>query len=322
MEQRLGRMKRQGNENEKVHEYIYVTKDTFDANRYQTLEIKQGYISQIMTNHNPIRSCDDISPEEMSFAEVKAACVGNPLIKEKMELDIDIAQLQSLKSSYLKSHYRLEDSINAMPKKIENKTKLYENAVKDEAIVNAHPTRKDEEGNSVFSGISINGEFYSDRKQAGEALIAYSGKALLQNDYKRTTVGEYRGLKLVIWFDAVFKETKLDICGNNTYSINLSQSDTGNMTRIENAVNGISSKAEEHKLDIQKLERELAEAKIEFEKPFPQEQELKDKIARQSFLERELSKENEDVMIDKNDNQKKEQERPAQAHKKNDTVEL
>lgn len=322
MEQRLGRMKRQGNENKKVHEYIYVTKDTFDANRYQTLEIKQGYISQIMTNHNPLRSCDDISPEEMSFAEVKAACVGNPLIKEKMELDIDIAQLQSLKSSYLKSHYRLEDSINSMPKKIESNLKLYENAVKDEAIAAAHPVRKDEEGNSIFNGITINGEFYSDKKQAGEALIAYSGKALIQNNYNNTPVGEYRGFKLVLRFDALSRETKLDVCGNNRYTINLSQSEIGNMTRIENAVNGIGSKAAEFKATAENIEKELAEAKIEFEKPFPQEQELKEKLARQSFLERELSKENEDILIDKQDSQKNEQEHAAQANKTKCAMEL
>lgn len=320
MEQRLGRMKRQGNENKKVHEYIYVTKDTFDANRYQTLEIKQGYISQIMTNHNPLRSCDDISPEEMSFAEVKAACVGNPLIKEKMELDIDIAQLQSLKSSYLKSHYRLEDSINSMPKKIESNLKLYENAVKDEAIAAAHPVRKDEEGNSIFNGITINGEFYSDKKQAGEALIAYSGKALIQNNYNNTPVGEYRGFKLVLRFDALSRETKLDVCGNNRYTINLSQSEIGNMTRIENAVNGIGSKAAEFKATAENIEKELAEAKIEFEKPFPQEQELKEKLARQSFLERELSKENEDVLIDKQ--KEHEQERSAQTHKNKNAIEM
>ena len=119
MEQRLGRMKRQGNMRDKVHEYIYVTQDTFDAYRFQTLEMKQGYISQIMSNSNPFRSCEDVTGEEMGYAAVKAACVGNPLIKEKIELDIAVNELQVLKKGFMNSRYKLEDDVKIhLPKMI------------------------------------------------------------------------------------------------------------------------------------------------------------------------------------------------------------
>lgn len=257
MEQRLGRMKRQGNENKTVHEYIYVTKDTFDANRFQTLETKQGYISQIMTNHNPLRSCEDISLEEISFAEVKAACVGNPLIKEKMELDIDVSQLRSLKSSYLKSHYRLEDTIRKLPDSIAAKTEIYNNALKDMETASMYPPKFNGDGSAIFSGIIINGAKYTDKAQAGEALLSYAGKALIQNDYNSVEIGEYRGFKLSALFDALSKEMKLDIIGNNSYRISLGSSESGNLTRIENAVNHIPDKAEEYMSEIKAMENQL-----------------------------------------------------------------
>lgn len=333
MEQRLGRMKRQGNENKVVHEYIYVTKDTFDANRFQTLETKQGYISQIMTNHNPLRSCEDISsPEEISFAEVKAACVGNPLIKEKMELDIDISQLRSLKSSYLKSHYRLEDTIRKLPEIIAENSKLYNNALKDMEIASMYPPKFNDDGSAVFQGIIINGTKYTDKAQAGEALLSFAGKALIQNNYNSIEIGEYRGFKLSALFDELSKEIKLDIIGNNSYRITFGSSELGNLTRIENAINHIPDRAEEYMSEIKSMENQLAEAKVEYAKPFGQEQELQDKLKRLEVVEQELNKQNDDVLLDdKNNNdleeknniqQEQQREQSQNTHRNDDIVSL
>lgn len=197
MEQRLGRMKRQGNMNEKVHEYVYVTKETFDSYRFQTLETKQRFISQIMTSKNPARTCEDVSSAALEFAEIKALCAGNPLIQEKMELDIEVAKLQTLKSAYQNQRYRTEDDVlKHIPAKLAKTKEMLEAAVRDSKTVSEHPIRHDADGNAIFSGMTVNGKLYTDKKDAGNALISAAGKVLMGKKDESVHIGDYRGFRL------------------------------------------------------------------------------------------------------------------------------
>ena len=304
MEQRLGRMKRQGNMNKKVHEYVYVTKETFDSYRFQTLETKQRFISQIMTSKNPARTCEDVSSAALEFAEVKALCAGNPLIQEKMELDIEVTKLQTLKSAYQNQRYRTEDDVlKYIPSKIVKAKEKLDAADKDSKIVSEHPIRHDADGNAIFSGMTVNGKLYTDKKDAGNALISAAGKVLMGKKDESVHIGDYRGFRLETFLDALSNEIKLDIKCSGSYRITLSNSDIGNITKIDNAVNRIPDHAEGYKNDIDNLNTQLENAKAELEKPFPKEQELKEKLARQSELDRQLNLDNKEKLLGK-DNDK------------------
>lgn len=234
MEQRLGRMKRQGNMNKKVHEYVYVTKETFDSYRFQTLETKQRFISQIMTSKNPARTCEDVSSAALEFAEVKALCAGNPLIQEKMELDIEVTKLQTLKSAYQNQRYRTEDDVlKHIPAKLAKTKEMLEAAVRDSKTVSEHPIRHDADGNAIFSGMTVNGKLYTDKKDAGNALISAAGKVLMGKKDESVHIGDYRGFRLETFLDALSNEIKLDIKCSGSYRITLSNSDIGNITKIE-----------------------------------------------------------------------------------------
>ena len=301
MEQRLGRMKRQGNMNKKVHEYVYITEDSFDAYRFQTLETKQGYISQIMSNNNPLRSCEDVSGEEMSFAAVKAACVGDPRIKEKMELDIKVSELQVLKKSFLNSRYRLEDNVKVyLPKKISEAQIAFENSLQDIETVKRFPKRVDDEGKQHFYGLMLNGKRYTDKEQAGTELINAASKALVGNMNKRVNIGEYKGFQLEVYFDLLSQKTKVDICGRNKYTIELGQSADGNIQRMDNKINAIPEISENFMKEHDEFQKQFEDAKAELAVPFPQEQELAEATARLEVLDAELAKEDSDAMLGEN----------------------
>ena len=318
MEQRLGRMKRQGNMNDKVHEYIYVTKDTFDAYRFQTLETKQGFISQIMTSKNPVRVCEDVSQSEMEFAEVKALCAGNPLIREKMEIDIEVHKLQTLKSAYLNQRYKLEDNVlKHIPESIAKAKENLNAVLADSKITEQNPLKRDGEGNIIFSGMTINGQTYADKKEAGTALIEAAAKALTGSPNARTEIGQYRGFSMEIFFDALSNDIKMDIKGNGIYRITLSSSDTGNLTRIDNAINHIPEKIDEYKSEIEALNTQLENSKAELAKPFLKEQELKTKLARQSELDRQLNLDNKENLLGKDNVKSFELETEADRQKLN-----
>ena len=318
MEQRLGRMKRQGNMNDKVHEYIYVTKDTFDAYRFQTLETKQGFISQIMTSKNPVRVCEDVSQSEMEFAEVKALCSGNPLIREKMEIDIEVHKLQTLKSAYLNQRYKLEDNVlKHIPESIAKAKENLNAVLADSKITEQNPLKRDGEGNVIFSGMTINDHVYADKKEAGTALIEAAAKALTGSPNARTEIGQYRGFRLDVFFDALSNDIKMDIKGNGSYRITLSSSDTGNLTRIDNAINHIPEKIDEYKSEIEALNTQLENSKAELAKPFLKEQELKTKLARQSELDRQLNLDNKENLLGKDNVKSFELETEADRQKLN-----
>lgn len=318
MEQRLGRMKRQGNMNDKVHEYIYVTKDTFDAYRFQTLETKQGFISQIMTSKNPVRVCEDVSQSEMEFAEVKALCAGNPLIREKMEIDIEVHKLQTLKSAYLNQRYKLEDNVlKHIPESIAKAKENLNAVLADSKITVQNPLKRDGEGNVIFSGMTINDHVYADKKEAGTALIEAAAKALTGSPNARTEIGQYRGFRIDVFFDALSNDIKMDIKGNGSYRITLSSSDTGNLTRIDNAINHIPEKIDEYKSEIEALNTQLENSKAELAKPFLKEQELKTKLARQSELDRQLNLDNKENLLGKDNVKSFELETEADRQKLN-----
>ena len=318
MEQRLGRMKRQGNMNDKVHEYIYVTKDTFDAYRFQTLETKQGFISQIMTSKNPVRVCEDVSQSEMEFAEVKALCAGNPLIREKMEIDIEVHKLQTLKSAYMNQRYKLEDNVlKHIPESIAKAKENLNAVLADSKITEQNPLKRDGEGNIIFSGMTINGQTYADKKEAGTALIEAAAKALIGSPNARTEIGQYRGFSMEIFFDALSNDIKMDIKGNGSYRITLSSSDTGNLTRIDNAINHIPEKIDEYKSEIEALNTQLENSKAELAKPFLKEQELKTKLTRQSELDRQLNLDNKENLLGKDNVKSFELETEADRQKLN-----
>lgn len=284
MEQRRGRMVRQGNENKKVQLFRYVTKDTFDAYLFQTLENKQRFISQIMTSKTPARNCDDIDESTLSYAEVKALCIANPHIKEKMELDIEISKLQMIKSEFMNIHYRLEDAVHVkLPQELANEISELKNMEADRKALADYPIEHDSEGHEVFSPMTVNGRTFTDRKEAGAALIKAAIQSAIGNKNNAVTIGEYKGFKLDVYTDSAGK-VNLYIKGKSSVSIIMSESEGGNITKINNALNNIEDRIVRYKDRIEALKRQIENSKTELTKPFPQEQELKDKLERQTEL--------------------------------------
>ena len=284
MEQRRGRMVRQGNENKKVQLFRYVTKDTFDAYLFQTLENKQRFISQIMTSKTPARNCDDIDESTLSYAEVKALCIANPHIKEKMELDIEISKLQMIKSEFMNIHYRLEDAVHVkLPQELANEISELKNIEADRKALADYPIEHDSEGHEVFSPMTVNGRTFTDRKEAGTALIKAAIQSAIGNKNNAVTIGEYKGFKLDVYTDSAGK-VNLYIKGKSSVSIIMSESEGGNITKINNALNNIEDRIVRYKDRIEALKRQIENSKTELTKPFPQEQELKDKLERQTEL--------------------------------------
>ena len=284
MEQRRGRMVRQGNENKKVQLFRYVTKDTFDAYLFQTLENKQRFISQIMTSKTPARNCDDIDESTLSYAEVKALCIANPHIKEKMELDIEISKLQMIKSEFMNIHYRLEDAVHVkLPQELANEISELKNMEADRKALADYPIEHDSEGHEAFSPMTVNGRTLTDRKEAGAALIKAAIQSAIGNKNNAVTIGEYKGFKLDVYTDSAGK-VNLYIKGKSSVSIIMSESEGGNITKINNALNNIEDRIVRCKDRIEALKRQIENSKTELTKPFPQEQELKDKLERQTEL--------------------------------------
>ena len=284
MEQRRGRMVRQGNENKKVQLFRYVTKDTFDAYLFQTLENKQRFISQIMTSKTPARNCDDIDESTLSYAEVKALCIANPHIKEKMELDIEISKLQMIKSEFMNIHYRLEDAVHVkLPQELANEISELKNMEADRKALADYPIEHDSEGHEAFSPMTVNGRTLTDRKEAGAALIKAAIQSAIGNKNNAVTIGEYKGFKLDVYTDSAGK-VNLYIKGKSSVSIIMSESEGGNITKINNALNNIEDRIVRCKDRIEALKKQIENSKTELTKPFPQEQELKDKLERQTEL--------------------------------------
>ena len=290
LEQRAGRTVRQGNENPVVGLYRYVTEETFDAYLYQLVEGKQKFASQIMTSKSPVRSADDIDETALSYAEIKMLATGNPYIKEKMDLDIQVQKLRLLKSSYLSEIYALEDKIiKYFPQQIAVKTELISALESDLATAQEHPKPAD----GRFVGIEVKGAFCSEKAEGGQKII-YACQQM--NSPDPITLGTYRGFGLELSFDTMERTYKVKIRGAASRTISLGTDPAGNITRIDNAIEKISDNLEAVKAELEGLEKQFEVAKEEVKKPFSKEQELKEKTDRLNVLNGLLN-------VDKRDNE-------------------
>ena len=276
--QRKGRIERQGNQNETVHVFRYVTEGTFDAYLWQTVENKQKFISQIMTSKSPVRSCDDVDETALSFAEIKALCAGDPRIKERMDLDVDVSRLKLLKADHQSKQYRLEDQLlKTFPEEIEKNKGFIAGLEADMATLAAHPHPED-----GFAGMEVRGDTLTDKENAGAALLD-ACKEVKGSD--PVLVGSYRGFAMSVQFDAWKQEYTLLLKGQMTHRATLGTDPRGNLTRIDNALGQMPQRLEAVKNQLDNLYQQQAAAKAEVGKPFPQEQELRDKSARLAELD-------------------------------------
>ena len=284
LEQRKGRIARQGNMNETVHVYRYVTENTFDAYLWQTLENKQKFISQIMTSKSPVRSCEDADETTLSYAEVKALCAGDPRIKEKMDLDVQVAKLRLLKSSHQSQKYQLEDRLmQYFPREIAATRVAILGCEADIATRDGHPAPADS-----FAGIELQGLHYDERVAAGEALMQILPTIM---DTEPVHIGSFRGFDVEVSLEQFGKHV-LTLKGALEYHVELGADARGNVTRIENAMPMIGGKLDTFRARLSDLERQVENARKELEKPFPQEDELREKSARLVELNAELDTEN------------------------------
>lgn len=276
--QRKGRIERQGNQNETVHVYRYVTEGTFDAYLWQTVENKQKFISQIMTSKSPVRSCDDVDETALSFAEIKALCAGDPRIKERMDLDVDVARLKLMKADHQSKQYRLEDQLlKTFPDEIEKNKGFIAGLETDMKTLAEHPHPED-----GFAGMEVRGDTLTDKENAGAALLD-ACKEVKGAD--PVPVGSYRGFAMSVQFDAWKQEYTLLLKGQMTHRATLGTDPRGNLTRIDNALSQMPQRLEAVKNQLDNLYQQQAAAKAEVGKPFPQEQELRDKSARLAELD-------------------------------------
>ena len=278
LEQRSGRIIRQGNENPDVDIYRYVTEETFDAYLYQLVEGKQKFASQIMTSKSPVRSAEDIDDTALSYAEIKMLATGNPYIKEKMDLDIQVQKLRLYKSHYLSEKYELEDKIiKFYPQEISLLTARVDGLKADLEIAKAHPKEVD----GKFAGMVIDGYSYTEKAEAGQVIIE-ACKAKTTSE--PTPLGEYRGFKMELEFDTFERAYAVKLKGHFTHSVTLGTDVYGNITRIDNAVDNIETRLHKAEEQMENTKAQLETAKVEVEKPFAQEDELKQKMTRLTKL--------------------------------------
>ena len=281
MTQRNGRIIRQGNMNKEVKVFNYVTEGTFDAYLWQTLENKQRFISQIMTSKSPVRSCEDVDEQALSYAEIKALCAGNPLIKEKMDLDVQVAKLKVLKADHQSQKFRLQDKLlTKFPADIQETNAHIAGLKADAQLAAAHPQGKEE-----FCGMTIKGVTYDEKKTAGERLVLACSE--LPNAEEKV-IGSYRGFELSLRFDTFRSEYQAILKGQRRYPVALGTDPLGNIIRLDNSLNNFPERINSAENELATLHQQQAAAQIEVEKPFPQEEELAEKSARLAELNAQL----------------------------------
>ena len=271
--QRKGRIERQGNSNPLVHVYRYVTEGTFDAYLWQTVENKQKFISQIMTSKSPVRSCDDVDETALSFAEIKALCAGDPRIKERMDLDVEVSKLKLMKADHQSKQYRLEDQLlKYFPEEIEKHKGFIQGFEADLETLATHPHPED-----GFAGMEVRGDTLTDKENAGAALLDACKE--IKNS-EPVQIGSYRGFAMSVFFDAWRQEYTLLLKGKMTHRASLGTDPRGNLTRIDNALTQMPQRLEATKAQLDDLYQQQAAAKVEVGKPFPYEDDLRVKSAR------------------------------------------
>ena len=282
IEQREGRMIRQGNTNESVDVFRYVTENTFDAYMWQTIESKQKFISQIMTSKSPVRSCEDIDETALSYAEVKALCAGDKRIKEKMDLDVDVARLKLMKASHQSQQFRLEDNLlRHFPEQIRQNESFVEGFTADMQTLAGHPHPVD-----GFAGMEVKGDLLTDKDNAGAAILEAFKDA---KGMEPVPIGSYRGFAMSLTVEDFGRDFVLTLKGKMNHRVTLGKDARGNLTRIDNALNAMPDRLQNVRNTLDALTAQMETAKAELGKPFPQEDELRTKSARLAELNAELN---------------------------------
>lgn len=295
IEQRNGRMIRQGNTNAEVYEYRYVTESSFDSYMWQLLETKQKFIGQIMTSKSPARSADDLDDAALSYAEVKALAAGNPRIKEKMDLDIQVARLKTLKTAYNNEHYRLEDAITqGFPAEMRKTAQQLENA-KADTIRLQQNTKRDADGKDVFA-ISLMDTVYTKREDAGKALLGLLGMAM--NRTEPVSIGRYKGFDLQIAYFAMDKMYLAYLVGSGINPVQLGADAVGNTVRLDNCLHNLPQSVTDLESKLVQLQKQLENAKEQLAQPFAQADELAEKSKRLAELEALLNLNEKDIVLD------------------------
>ena len=295
IEQRNGRMIRQGNTNAEVYEYRYVTESSFDSYMWQLLETKQKFIGQIMTSKSPARSADDLDDAALSYAEVKALAAGNPMIKEKMDLDIQVARLKTLKTAYNNEHYRLEDAITqGFPAEMRKTAQQLENAKADTALLQQN-TKRDADGKDVFA-ISLMDTVYTKREDAGKVLLGLLGMAM--NRTEPVSIGRYKGFDLQIAYFAMDKMYLAYLVGSGINPVQLGADAVGNTMRLDNCLHNLPQSVTDLESKLVQLQKQLENAKEQLAQPFAQADELAEKSKRLAELEALLNLNEKDIVLD------------------------
>ena len=282
LEQRSGRIIRQGNRNKEVHIYRYVTESTFDAYLWQTVENKQKFISQIMTSKSPVRSCEDVDETALSYAEIKALCAGDERIKEKMDLDVDVARLKLMKASHQSQQYKLEDSLlKKFPEDIEKSRGFISGLEADMRTLAAHPHPED-----GFAGMTVKNDNLTDKDNAGAALLEAFKDV---RGMEPVPIGTYRGFQMSLTLEDFGKDYVLTLKGQMTHRVTLGKDARGNLTRIDNVLNAMPDRLQNVRNTLEATTAQMEAAKAELGKPFPQEEELRVKSARLAELNAELN---------------------------------
>ena len=282
LEQRSGRIIRQGNRNKEVHIYRYVTESTFDAYLWQTVENKQKFISQIMTSKSPVRSCEDVDETALSYAEIKALCAGDKRIKEKMDLDVDVARLKLMKASHQSQQFRLEDNLlRHFPEQIRQNESFVEGFTADMQTLAGHPHPVD-----GFAGMEVKGDLLTDKDNAGAAILEAFKDA---KGMEPVPIGSYRGFAMSLTVEDFGRDFILTLRGKMNHRVTLGKDARGNLTRIDNALNAMPDRLQNVRNTLDALTAQMETAKAELGKPFPQEDELRTKSARLAELNAELN---------------------------------
>ena len=282
LEQRSGRIIRQGNRNKEVHIYRYVTESTFDAYLWQTVENKQKFISQIMTSKSPVRSCEDVDETALSYAEIKALCAGDKRIKEKMDLDVDVARLKLMKASHQSQQFRLEDNLlRHFPEQIRQNESFVEGFTADMQTLAGHPHPVD-----GFAGMEVKGDLLTDKDNAGAAILEAFKDA---KGMEPVPIGSYRGFAMTLTVEDFGRDFVLTLKGKMNHRVTLGKDARGNLTRIDNALNAMPDRLQNVRNALDALTAQMETAKAELGKPFPQEDELRTKSARLAELNAELN---------------------------------
>ena len=282
LEQRGGRIIRQGNRNKEVHIYRYVTESTFDAYLWQTVENKQKFISQIMTSKSPVRSCEDVDETALSYAEIKALCAGDERIKEKMDLDVDVARLKLMRANHQSQQYKLEDSIlKRFPEEIEKSKGFISGLEADMRTLAAHPHPED-----GFAGMTVKNDNLTDKDNAGAALLEAFKDV---RGMEPVPIGTYRGFQMSLTLEDFGKDYVLTLKGQMTHRVTLGKDARGNLTRIDNVLNAMPDRLQNVINTLDATTAQMEAAKAELGKPFPQEEELRVKSARLAELNAELN---------------------------------